>query len=274
VLLGRPVSVRQRLLRVAFGTMLACVPIVVWYGLATLGTVPWPAASGPLGVGLGLAGAAIIFFEMALAPRKWFRGWRLGKAKTWMRLHILFGLVVLPVIVIHSGFAWGGTLSTATMIVFLLVIASGIYGLALQQWLPKKIFDEIPSETIASQIDFAIQKPLLEAQGIRDRVDDDRLTEFFNSTLGPYLNGERRGRVLASATESERLFARLRTVLPAAAEPGLRHLEEIAALRRSWDRQDVLNWWLHSWLALHVPLSVLMTGLMVIHAILAMRWWY
>ncbi len=275
VLIGRSLSVRSRLIRVGLGTALAMLPIGVWYVLAQAEIVPWPQASGPLGVWLGLIGAAIIFFEMAIAPRKWFRGWRLGSTRTWMRWHIWLGLAVLPVIVIHSGFNWGGTLSTVTMLLFLLVIASGVYGLALQQVIPKKIFDEIPAETIASQIDFAISKHVSEARGIVDDIDTKPLTDFFNVTLDPYLqNGKRARTALTSATESARLFNRLRSSLADEYDSGISQLEKIADLRRLWDRQARLNWWLHSWLAVHVPLSVMMTGLMVLHAVFAMKWWW
>src|SRR5439155_3176815 len=63
------------------------------------------------------------------------------------------GLVCLPVILVHAGFGLGGPLASVTLVLFLLVTFSGIWGLLMQQWLPQKILAEIPGETIASQIE-------------------------------------------------------------------------------------------------------------------------
>jgi hypothetical protein len=158
------------------------------------------------------------------------------------------------------------------MILFLLVIASGVYGLVLQQWLPRKLFEDVPSETIASQIN-AIDKPIEEARRIVIQVGAKPLEEFFDRHLGPFLQvGRRSGSPLANATEASRLFTRLRSTLPEQNKNSIYQLEKVAELRRQWDRQARLNWWLHSWLIVHLPLSVLMTGLMIIHAFYAMGW--
>lgn len=274
MLLGRALTVKQRVWRVLLAVAVAVLPALLWYILASLALIPWPQASGPLGVTLGILGAMIIVFEMALTPRKWLRGMRLGATRVWMRWHVWLGLAVLPIIVIHSGFAWGGWLSATTMVLFLLVIASGVYGLVLQQYLPKKIYDEIPNETIASQVDTAIRVHVKEAENLVASVGSPRLMEFYTASLAPYLErGAKASSALASATESSRLFARLRAGLPVVAEPNIHKLESIAALRRQWDRQVRLNRMLHAWQMVHLPISVLMTGLMVIHAILAMKWW-
>lgn len=257
------------------------MPAVVVYALALARLIPWPQASSLLGVSLGLLGAFIIFFEMAMAPAKWFRGYRtfriFGATKAWLRLHVWLGLLVLPIIVIHTGFAFGGLLSTVTLILFLLTIASGVWGLLLQQVIPKKILDDIPVETVASQVDFAVQKHRDEARAMADELTGGTATivqEFRTTLLDPYLQqGAKSKTLLASATESTRLFARLRKTLPTDVTATVNKLESLADLRRQWDRQRRLNWWLHSWLVIHTPLSVAMSGLMVLHAILAMKWW-
>ena len=274
MLIGRRSSVPQRLRAVALATLAAIAPAASWYAGAKLGFWDWPKASGPFGVGLGIFGGLIVIFEMLIAPRKWYRGWRLGATKLWMRWHVYLGFLCLPVIVIHSGFAFGGWLSAATMILFLIVIASGIYGLVLQQWLPKKLFDEIPKETVASQVSVAVELHREEARQLIATIRNPSLDEFFTQTYDPYLtNGSRSGSPLASVADGERLFARLKAVLPADSESAVEQLAKWAALRRQWDRQVRINWWLHSWLAVHLPFSVAMTGLMIGHAIFAMRWY-
>ena len=88
----------------------ACIPILVWYvGSALLGWA-WPVADGRFGVITGLIGFIIILSEILFWPRKAFlRKFRwLGRARPWMWCHIVLGLVCLPIIVLHSGFDWGG----------------------------------------------------------------------------------------------------------------------------------------------------------------------
>src|SRR5262249_192819 len=55
---------------------------------------PW----SPFGIGCGVVGGAIVLFEMAILPRKWLRGRRLGPTAVWMRLHIWLGLCSLPIV--------------------------------------------------------------------------------------------------------------------------------------------------------------------------------
>ena len=49
--------------------------------------------------------------------------------RRWMRMHIWLGLLAVPCIWFHSGFALGGALTTALMWLFYIVIVSGIVGL-------------------------------------------------------------------------------------------------------------------------------------------------
>ena len=50
------------------------------------------------------------FAQVVMEPllRKRLRRYRLGRTRTWMRLHIWMGLVCLPVILVHAGFGFGG----------------------------------------------------------------------------------------------------------------------------------------------------------------------
>ena len=124
-----------------------------WFSIESAGTVDWPSGSSPVGFSCGVAGGLIILFEFLLWWRKKVRVWRIGRTQVWMRAHIWLGLLCLPLLALHSGFRWGGTLSTALMALLLVVIASGVWGLALQQWLPQQMLVELPAETVYSQIE-------------------------------------------------------------------------------------------------------------------------
>jgi hypothetical protein len=129
---------------------------IVYYAWASAGQPQRPGGSSTPGLLFGLTGGAIILFEMLLFFRKKCRGVRrvpLGRVQWWLRWHIWLGLLSVPLIVLHTGFEFGGTLALATFVLFLLVIASGIVGLVLQQVIPRRLLEEVPEETIFAQID-------------------------------------------------------------------------------------------------------------------------
>ena len=134
---------------------------VAWYAVESARAGRLLGGRSRPGLIFGAAGGLICLFEMLLWPRKSLRRWgqtlRLGRAQDWMRAHIWLGLLSLPLLIMHGGvfpWSWGGTLSTGLMALFLAVIASGIWGLAMQQIIPRRLLDEVSAETIVSQIDF------------------------------------------------------------------------------------------------------------------------
>ena len=133
-------------------TTLATVALIGFYFVAAAGSETWPGGGSPAGLICGIAAGAIIGFEMLLWPRKLLRRLRLIPAKYWMAAHLWLGIASLPLAIVHCGFHLGGWLPTTFMIVFLLTIASGIYGLVMQHVLPRMMLRRLPSETIYNQI--------------------------------------------------------------------------------------------------------------------------
>ncbi len=121
---------------------------LAWFTASSIGSSVWPGGSSPPGLTFGILGGLLILFEFALWGRKKMRRLRIGRVQTWMAAHIWLGLLTVPLLVLHSGFRWGGQLSAVLMVLFLVVIASGVWGLVLQQILPSKMLHNIPAETI------------------------------------------------------------------------------------------------------------------------------
>jgi hypothetical protein len=133
---------------------LATVAAVAWYGVewATAGRMP--GGSSRPGFAFGVVGGAIILFELLLWPRRRVRSWRLGSAQAWLRAHVWLGLFCVPLVLMHARLLFiGGLLNVALMTLFVIVIVSGVWGLVLQQYLPRMLLDEVPAETIREQID-------------------------------------------------------------------------------------------------------------------------
>jgi hypothetical protein len=144
----------------------ATLGAIAWYLLHSSGTTRWPGGSSLPGLTFGILAALIIVFEFLLWPRRWhkLRAVRIGRTQTWLRAHIWLGLLSVPLVVLHSGFQWGGPLSTWLAGVFAVVIASGVFGLIMQQAIPRLMLQATPAETIYSQIDYVSQQFAADAQ--------------------------------------------------------------------------------------------------------------
>jgi hypothetical protein len=112
-------------------------------------------SSGPGLVCGGVAGL-IIVYEMLFALRHWkrlFAFFLRNPAQVRLRRHIWLGLLCLPLAVLHSGIIpRGSPLAVGLLAICIAVVASGVWGLILQHRLPGKLLQEVPCETIASQI--------------------------------------------------------------------------------------------------------------------------
>jgi hypothetical protein len=135
-------------------TLLLSLAAGLWFAFESI-QVGRLAGGGSLpGFVFGVIGGLIILFEMLLWVRKRFRAVRIGRAKLWLKAHLWLGVFCVPLLILHSGFRWfGGSLGTALMVVLFVVILSGIWGATLQHILPKLMLENVPAETIYSQID-------------------------------------------------------------------------------------------------------------------------
>jgi hypothetical protein len=136
-------------------TILAIAAIAITL-LAAPRSGRWPGGGSPTGLLLGIIAAAIFVFELALVAKKTkllrTARWALS-AQTWMKAHIWLGLLTVPLVVLHSGGRIGGMLTTLLVSVFAIVIVSGVWGLVMQNLLPKLLLEAAPAETVYSQID-------------------------------------------------------------------------------------------------------------------------
>jgi hypothetical protein len=272
----------------------------------------------------GIVAGSVIVFEMLLWPRKKFRRLRLIPAKYWLAAHIWLGIAAIPLAFVHSGFHLGGWLPTSFSVLFALTILSGFYGLAVQQFLPRWMLRNLPSETIYNQIDYVseqavedIRRMLVTACGRRVTGDEmlreePELEAIRTETIvvgAVRQAGKTRGRTLqtrrktdASAdrdtlwTALEEIkpfllhgrdvhtpvtlrphatgwFGRLRRVCGAESQAIVHDMETMCDQRRQFDTQRTVHRWLHSWIPIHIGLSVAVTVLLAAHVFTALKYW-
>jgi hypothetical protein len=99
------------------------------------------------------------------------------------------------------------------------------------------------------------------------------LKKFYLSEMRVFLEEpKRRGQRLADSNTAPAAFSRLHTLLPAAAQATVDDLEDICEEARQLERQERLHQWLHGWLLVHIPLSLALILLGVVHAVMALRY--
>ncbi|HEU5197458.1 MAG TPA: hypothetical protein VFW70_22155 [Methylomirabilota bacterium] len=135
----------------------ACVVILA---ICTVIYVPYArsALNGPSGgsfwgLTFGIFGSILMTFAGVLGARRKVPTWHIGRATFWLKGHIWLGLIAYPIILFHAGFGLGGPLTIALMAVFTIVVLSGIFGVILQQMLPRLMLNKVPLETVYEQID-------------------------------------------------------------------------------------------------------------------------
>jgi hypothetical protein len=357
------------------------------------------------GLLFGIIGTLMMVFAGLLSVRKSFPATRLGSAQFWLRGHLWLGILSVPFILFHAGFGWGGPLEVMLLILFAVVVVTGIYGIILQHILPRMLTVQVPMETFIEQIPYLCKKtqvfadrmiaqqcgpvslkndPLLTTfkdvmkhwnstsdkairvqwidvvsnplrplirdvakhaknkWGMRAEADfpkaieeiykfgfsqpaveesnpspdedslvqqvvapavkqatagskppipratlpaanqeapvaphprADILKKFYLEIVRPFLGDSAQSRPgpLTDEFESRRMFSHIRTALPQQFHETLDTLQEYCEQRRQFATQSRIHWWLHSWLAVHVPASMALFVLLIAHVIMALR---
>jgi hypothetical protein len=292
--------------------------VVAIFLIATVFYVPYhrsalPTISGGSWPGLiyGIIGTAMMAFAMLLSLKKRLRtaAW-LGRAFTWTQGHVWLGLLAYPLVLYHSGLRFGpvGSVAWWLMILFTAIVVSGIFGIVLQNIIPRRMLGDVPMETIYEQIDHILAKlrdeadakvrAATESAGGNDPVvafsggttvlaaplatpllSQSVLLKFHEQELLPFLRPtiSSSARRLLNLNTSQAAFENLRLSLPPRDGAPLMHdvvddLEHIADERRQLARQQWMHGWLHTWLLIHVPLSFALTVLAAWHIVVALRY--
>jgi hypothetical protein len=120
-----------------------------------------PRGGSALGLTFGVIGFGFMIFAALLGARKRVPTWRIGRAQGWMRGHLWLGLLSLPMILFHAGFHFGGTLTRVLMWLLIITVVSGVFGAALQHYVPRVMTTDVKLETIYDEIG-NVRKLLLE----------------------------------------------------------------------------------------------------------------
>src|SRR5262249_21633931 len=156
--------------RFIVATAVAAVAATAGYVSYATSRLNGPSGGSWPGLAFGVARFALMIYAGLLGARRKVPTWRLGRATTWMKGHLWLGLLSYVLVLYHAGFAWGGTLTLVLMALFTIVIASGIYGVLLQQFMPRLMTERLPLETVYEQIDVIVAQLRREADALVSSV--------------------------------------------------------------------------------------------------------
>jgi hypothetical protein len=122
----------------------------------------------PLGLIFGTISLGIFLFAALLGLRKKLVLWRVGTVQRWLRAHIWLTLLTIPLVILHSGFRLGGPMTTLLIVLYIIVMVSGIYGLVLQHQIPRIMMERLPAESVYEQIPHIRGQLYAAAQKMRD----------------------------------------------------------------------------------------------------------
>jgi hypothetical protein len=148
----------------AVGSIAFCVIAAIAYVLYASHSTVGARGGTAMGLLFGSLGFGFMMFAALLGARKRVPTWRIGRAQAWMRGHLWLGLLSLPLILFHGGFHFGGTLTRVLMWLLMITVASGLFGAALQNYIPQMMTSDVPLETIYDEISHV-------RQGLRDEAD-------------------------------------------------------------------------------------------------------
>jgi hypothetical protein len=153
---------------VASVLLVVVAAVAYWVGDARM---PHGVTGGSvLGLWFGIVGSLCMVFAALLAVRKRLPTWRVGSAQFWLRAHLWLGSVGFLLILLHSGFRWGGPLEQWMWWAFGLVVLTGWIGVELQQIVPRLLTTRVPLETMVDQIPFLSQTMLFRADQLVAKV--------------------------------------------------------------------------------------------------------
>ncbi len=292
--------------RWAWGTIAALAALTAlycWYASRHPGG---PSGGTCWGIFFGSLGALLIFFAAFLGIRKKRPHYRWGRAAFWLKGHLWLGALSFPVILFHGGMEFGGAFTSALMWIFVAVIATGIWGLALQQFLPRLMTKQVSQETVYEQIDHVRDQLLAEAEqlvrgkatraavprakaagAIQGRVVKSRqsteaeeatvgasrepLLRFLEQQMRPFFGARvPRDSVLLEPHQRGAVMSDLRARLDPELHAIVTDLDALCEQRAQLERQRRLHIWMHGWLLIHVPLSWTMVVMTVAHAVMSL----
>lgn len=256
-----------------------------------------PNGGTALGYALGSVGALLIVWLTWFGVRKRRYASTLGSVQGWLSAHVYLGMALLVIVLLHAGFQFGWNVHTLTLVLLVLVLASGIYGVVAYLRYP---------ERMSRNRDGASRQDLLDQLGdldnrsrhvaatlpeeFRELVQSGISRTQLGGTLWGRLRGRDHSRIVLHGDGGARVVSNAgqEAALDWLAEQQSRATDaetaaktgELSALLRNKRRllkqlrEDLkLQAAMEIWLYAHVPLSIALIVALVVHILTVFLYW-
>jgi len=237
------------------------------------------------GLVFGMLAFLAMIWTWLLSARKRATKRQLGTVSFWLKGHIWIGLLSVPLVFFHTGFQFGGTLEQILMGIFLLVIASGLLGQLIQQYIPRFMTASLDKQAIPEQVDNVVSALQSKADGLVvavcgtlfDSVESespsqiDAIRRFHLTHVRPFMDiHPPSDSVLINSALAASVFATQKQSVSVAHRELLDELFDLCDERRQLLIQRKWHAILHYWTFLHIPISFSLLVLVIIHILTAL----
>ncbi len=98
-----------------------------------------PNGGTPLGYTLGAIGALLILWFTYFGIRKRRYSSTMGTVQGWLSAHVYLGIALIIIVFLHTGFQFGPNVHTLALLLMILVVASGLYGVFIYNSYPERL---------------------------------------------------------------------------------------------------------------------------------------
>ncbi len=173
---------KSRYLWIAIALCVVSIALYVWHdpGIAPNGGT-W------LGYTLGTISALLIVWLLLFGIRKRSYSTTLGSTRGWLSAHIYLGTALILLALLHSGFQFGWNLHTLALVLMLVVIFSGFFGVFAYLRYPSLMTrnrENATRDAMLEEIAEIDQNALALADGIAPEIHAVVLRSIENTRLG------------------------------------------------------------------------------------------
>jgi hypothetical protein len=223
----------------------------------------------------GSVGLAAILVLMCLGIRKRSYASHLGTVQGWVSAHVYLGLLTLLIIPMHAGFHFGWDMHTLAFVLLVVVVLSGMGGLALYLTVPPmltKYESGMLPDKIESELNRIVgeMKPLASGKtGLFQQLYFEELRRAF--TTHPhgwrllFANQKPSSTLKVRAQELNRILPQI----PASQHEDFAQFSALVLQKSEMESylasQMRLKNALQAWLYVHVPVSIAMVTAVIVH---------
>lgn len=196
--------------------------------------------------------------------------YRLGSARNWLYLHLYGGALFLLLMLMHSAFRIpSGAVNWWLWLLSGWTVASGLFGLALQQWIPRTLGSGLGLEVVYERVGELVGELRDKAEALA-ATSAEPVQALYARRVAPELAAPKRRWIyfldITGGKQGQlKEFDYLRRFLSSEEKEKLGELARLYKAKLDLDAHYTLQTALRGWLWAHVPTSMVVLILLILH---------